>query len=118
MSDHSHGDTACVSEQEGLFPLARISISIRLAHRAGSVWTEQPGQLIRRNRPAEKVPLGFVTFVRPQKLQIVSCFNPLSNDPEMKAPSHFDECPDGGRSTGNRSDLTDERPLDLNGIDG
>ena len=111
------GDTACVSEQDGLVPLAMNSISIRLAHRAGSVWTEQPGQLIRRDGQTEKVPLGFITIVCPQKLQIFSCFNPLSNDPEVKASTHVYECSDGGRSIGNGGDLADERPVDLEGIE-
>jgi hypothetical protein len=56
--------------------------------------------------------------VCPQKLQIFRGFNPLSNDPEAKAPSHFDECFDGGRSTGNGGDLADKRPIDLESIDG
>jgi len=59
------GDTARVSEREALVSLATIYISTRLVHRAGSVWLEQLGQLIRRNGPAEEVPLGFVTIVCP-----------------------------------------------------
>jgi hypothetical protein len=91
---------------------------LRLAHCAGSVWLEQLGQLIRRNGLAEKVPLGFVTIVLPQKLQIFRRFNSLSNDPQVKAPSHVDECFDGSRSTGNGGDLADKRPVDLEGIEG
>ena len=80
--------------------------------------SNQLGQLIGRNGPAEKVPLGFVTFVCPQKLQIFSRFNTMSNDPEVKAPSYVDECFDGGFSTGNGGDLADERPVDLEGVEG
>lgn len=79
---------------------------------------EQPSQLIGRNRQTEKVPLGLVKIARPEKLQISSGFNSFSNDPEVKAPGHVYECSDGGRSTGNRGDLMDERPVDLEGIEG
>ena len=95
-----------------------ISISIRLSRRADSVWPEQLGQLIWRNGPTKKVPLSFVTVVCPQKLEIFDRFNPLSNDPEVKASSHVDERFDGSRSTGNGGDLAEERPVDLEGIDG
>ena len=81
--------------------------------RAGLVWLEELGQPIRRNGLAEKVSLGFVTIVFPQKLQIFSRFNSLSNDAEVKAAAHVDECSDGGRSTGNGGDLADNRPVDL-----
>ena len=95
-----------------------ISISMRLSHRVDSVWLEQLGQLIWRYRPTKKVPLGFVTIVCPQKLQIFSRFNPLSNDLEVTAPAHVDECFEGGCSTGNGGDLAEERPIDLESIDG
>ena len=95
-----------------------ISISIRLSRRADSVWPEQLGQLIWRNGPTKKVPLSFVTVVCPQKLEIFNRFNPLSDDPEVKASSHVDERFDGSRSAGNRGDLADERPVDLDGFEG
>ena len=75
-----------------MVPLTSISIYIRLRSRAGSVRLEQLGQLIGRNGSTEKVSLRFVTIVFPQKLQIFSRFNSLSNHAEVKAPSHVDEC--------------------------
>src|ERR1700728_813801 len=79
---------------------------------------EQPVQLVRRNCTAEEVSLSFVAIVIPKKLEIFSRFNSLSNNPEIKAPSQADECFHCGRSTWKGGDLTDKRPVDLDGVEG
>ena len=101
-----------------IVPRTSISVCMRLSGRTASVRLEHLGQLIWRNGTTKEVPLSIVALVCPQELQIFNCFNSLSVNAQVKAPSHVDEGFHGGRSTGNGADPPEKRAIDLESIDG
>jgi hypothetical protein len=66
----------------------------------------------------EKVPLRFVALMNLEKVKLILRFHTLSNNPEIEASTHVDNCPNNIRLTGNSSDLPHERLVDFEGIKG
>src|ERR1700677_490419 len=88
-----------------------------LINRRSNAGFEQLGELLGRDRLAEIVPLRFITLVRLKKGQLFSRFHALSHHPQVKTSPHTDDRSHYGRFMGGIGDLTDERLVDLEGID-
>jgi hypothetical protein len=99
-------------------PVAKEYLPVNDGGRFGYAGSEQACELLGRHRRAEKVPLRFVTLVSLKKHQLFLSFHALSNDPQLQASAHADHRRHDGRLAGGGGDLTDERLVDLEGIDG
>src|ERR1700730_12539963 len=79
---------------------------------------EQLGELLGDYRPAEIVSLGLVTMVSLKEGRLFLRFHALGNDAQLQASAHADDGGHDGGLVGGGGDLTDERLVDLEGIDG
>src|SRR5450755_4290205 len=79
---------------------------------------EQLGELLGKHWPADIVSLRLVTSVSLEKCQLFLCFHALSNHPKLKASAQPDHCLHDDDFVGYGGDLTDERLVDLEGING
>src|ERR1700691_553104 len=76
------------------------------------------GQLLAKHSAAEIVSLRLVTLVSREKRQLFFRFHALSNHRKLKASAEPDHCLHDDDFVGHGGDLTDERLVDLEGING
>src|ERR1700733_1018531 len=78
---------------------------------------EQAGELLGIHRSAEIVSLRLVTLVSLKKGEFCFGFYALGNQSQLKASAHADHRGHNDRLVVRAGDLTDERLVDLQGID-
>ena len=93
--------------------LSRLGMAVNLKTARDTIcfWyagCEQPGEILRRHRPAEIVPLRLVTLVSLKKSQLFSRFHALRDDPQLETAGHADHRGHDARIVLGGGDVTDE----------